>query len=121
MATQDDVRRIARALPEVTEGPDVLEFAVGGKRFVWRWRERVDPRRAKVPSDEVIGVTVAHEFDKATLIEMDPDVFLTEPHYDGYPAILVRLAAIEPEMLTTVVTDGWRARAPKRLHARLPG
>ncbi len=115
MASQDDVRRIARALPEVTEGPDVLEFAVGGRRFLWRWRERLDSRRAKVPSDEVIGVTVAHEFDKATLIEMDPAAFFMEPHYDGYPAILVRLAEIEPDLLETVIADGWRARAPKRL------
>lgn len=36
-------------------------------------------------------------------------------HYDGYPAILVRLPAIDLELLTVLLTDAWRYRAPKRL------
>ena len=104
MATQDDVRRIA---------------LVAGKAFAWRWLERVHPKRRMVPSDAVIAVRVAHEFEKATLIDMNPDVFFTEPHYDGYPAILVRLGAIDPPLLEVIVTDAWRTRAPKRLLAEL--
>ena len=120
MATQEDVRRIALSLPETTEDPSEFRFFVAGKAFAWRWLERIHPKRRRVPSDDVIGVRVAHELEKATLIEMDPAVFFTEPHYDGYPAILVRLAAIEPDLLEVILTDGWRSRAPKRLLAETP-
>ena len=93
MATQDDVRRIALGLPEATEDPD-FRFLVDGKAFVWLWRERIDPKRARVPNPEVLAVRIGHESEKETLIEMDPAVFFTEPHYNGYPAILVRLPVI---------------------------
>lgn len=115
MATQDDVRGIALALPATAEGSDGFSFAVEGKAFVWAWRERIDPRKARVPSTEVVAVRVAHELEKEALLEMDPAVFFTEPHYDGYPAILVRLAPIDLGMLEKILTDGWRIQAPKRL------
>ena len=118
VATQDDVRRIALALPGTTEDPDAFRFLVEGRAFAWRWLERIDPRRARVPSHAVLAVRVAHESEKEVLIDMDPAVFFTEPHYDGYPAILVRLAPIGAELLTAILTDAWRARAPKRLLVR---
>jgi hypothetical protein len=52
------------------------------------------------------------------LLALDPDVFFTEPHYDGYPAVLVRLPRIDPELLTVVLTDAWRSRAAKARHRR---
>jgi hypothetical protein len=115
VATQADVRRIALTLPEVTEDPDEFRFLVDGKGFAWRWLERIDPKRARVPSGTVIAVRIANEFEKEPLIELDPAVFFTEPHYDGYPAILVRLPAIDLDLLERILTDGWRCRAPKRL------
>jgi hypothetical protein len=115
MATQDDVRRLALALPATTEDEGSFSFKVEGKAFVWAWQERIDPRKPRVPSSEVIAVRVAHELEKETLIDMDPDVFFTEPHYDGYPAILVRLARIDLGMLERVLADAWRIQAPKRL------
>jgi hypothetical protein len=62
-------------------------------------------------------VSVGHELEKEALIEMNPAVFFTEPHYDGYAAILVRLPPIDPDLLQLVLTDAWRIRAPKRLLA----
>lgn len=115
MATQEDVRRIALGLPEATEDPGDFRFLVDGKAFVWLWRERTDPKRARVPNPDVLAVRVAHESEKETLIEMDPAVFFTEPHYDGYPAILVRLPAISTDLLAVMLTGAWRAKAPKRL------
>jgi hypothetical protein len=117
MATQEDVRRIALALPETTEDATGFRFYVDGKQFVWPWQERVDPKRGRVPNPEVIAVRVATEFEKDTLIDMDPRIFFTEPHYDGYAAILVRLPAIDLDLLRVVLTDGWRSMAPKRLLA----
>ena len=115
MATQEDVRRIALSLPATTEDTKGFRFFVDGKQFVWSWLERVDPKGPRVPSDDVIGVRVADENEKQTLLQMDPDVFFTEPHYDGYPAVLVRLGAIDLDLLEIVLTDGWRCRAPRRL------
>jgi len=117
MATPADVRRIVLALPETTEDPDGGRFFVDGKQIAWPWLERIDPKRARVPNPDVIAVRVASESEKEVLIDLDPDVFFTEPHYDGYPAILVRLAAIDGALLGKVLTDAWRLRAPRRLHA----
>ena len=115
MATLDDVRRIALALPEAHANADGTAFDVAGKAFAWPWQERVDPKRRRVPNLDVLAVRVASEFEKEVLIEMDPEVFFTEPHYHGYPAILVRLPAIGEELLGRILADGWRTRAPKRL------
>jgi hypothetical protein len=115
VATRDDVRRIALSLDGVTEGPDDFRFAVGGRPLAWPWLERTDPRKARIPNARVMAVRLASEFDKDPLIATDPAVFFTEPHYDGYPAILVRLASIDVELLGELVRDAWRIQAPKAL------
>jgi len=50
---------------------------------------------------------------------MDEAKFFTEPHYNGYPAVLVRIPAIEVDVLETVLTDAWRCRVPKKVAATL--
>ena len=42
-------------------------------------------------------------------------MYFTTPHFDGYPAVLVRLAEISEPDLTELVTDAWLAQAPKTL------
>jgi hypothetical protein len=118
MATQADVRRIALFLPETAEEGG-FHFTVAGKGFAWAWMERVQPKKARVPNPEVIAVRVANELEKQALLSLDAGVFFTEPHYDGYPAVLVRLPAIDLELLEKVITDAWRCRAPKSLAAAL--
>ena len=115
MATQDDVRRIALALPHTVEDDGYFRFLVGGKAIAWVWLERLEPKKARVPNDDVVAIRVSHDSEKESLIEMDPSVFFTEPHYNGFPAILVRLAPIEPAMLEKLLRDAWRIQAPKRL------
>ena len=114
MASQSDVRRLALSLPEAAEDPG-FAFRVDGKLFAWVWMERIVPKRPRVPNPDVIGVRVAHELEKQTMLALDPEVFFTEPHYDGYPAVLVRLPAIDLDLLERVLTDAWRTRAPRRL------
>ena len=53
--------------------------------------------------------------EKDALLQSDPATFFTTPHYDGYPSVLVRLAAIDLDELTEVLTDAWRTRAPRTL------
>ena len=112
MATREDLRRIALSLPETATDNDGFSYGVAGTAIVWTWLERVHPKKARVPNPDVIAVRVADESEKELLIDMDPTVFFTEPHYHGYPAILVRLAAIDVAMLETMVTNAWRLRAP---------
>ncbi len=119
MATQEDVRRLALALPETEESPDKFAFSVmdKGKRrgIAWVWLERLEPKGPRMPQPEVLAVRVANEEQKHLLIGAMPDVFFTEPHYNGFPAVLVRLAAIEPDMLESLLIDAWRLRAPKAM------
>jgi hypothetical protein len=114
MPTQGDVRRVALALPGTAEDPNHFRFFVRGKQIAWVYPERIDPRRARVPNPEVLVVWVGSELAKQALLSMDPRVFFTTPHYDGFPAVLVRLPAIDPELLARLLTDAWRLRAPKR-------
>jgi hypothetical protein len=119
VADQADVRRIALALPETSEGYDHFGFSVtnGGKQkgFVWAWNERVAPKQPRVPRPDVLAVRVANEQEKQMLLASDPDKFFTEPHYNGFPAVLVRLASVDVAELTELLTDAWRTRAPRAL------
>ncbi len=118
MATRSDVRRFALSLPEAQEEPG-FSFTLGGKGFAWPWLERLDPKRARVPNPDVMGVRVANEVEQQALLSLNPTVFFTEPHYNGYPAVLVRIPAIEVDMLEKVLTNAWLTRAPKKLAATL--
>jgi hypothetical protein len=108
-----------RAVAALNErGSERLKFLVEGKQFLWAWRERVDPRRARIPSSDVIAVRVRDDEEKQALLALDAAVFFTEPHYDGYNAVLVRLPAIDPELLTDVVTAAWQCRASREVSGR---
>jgi hypothetical protein len=118
VADQEDVRRIALGLPGVQEEPGGSRFLVGGKGFCWVWLERVHPRRARVPRPDVLGVWVGDEWEKQALLEAEPDRCFTEPHYDGYPAVLLRLGHFEGDELRPLLERAWRLRAPRRLLPR---
>jgi hypothetical protein len=117
MSSADDVRRIALSLPGAPQVEGELRFRVDDKNFAWVWRQRVAGRRGRVPQPEVFAVRVADEEEKQVLMAADPEKFFTEPHYNGYPAVLIRLAAIENDELAELITDAWRIRASRRLQA----
>ena len=115
MATQNDVRRICLALPEVTENDDGFGFRVAGRPIVWAYLERVDPKKGRVPTTDRIGVRTLNEAVKLALVNENPDAFFTEPHYNGYPAVCIRLNQIKMRDLKEVLKDGWRVQAPKKM------
>ena len=125
MATQNDVRCIASALPGTSEVEGRFAFNVCNgnkdKGFVWVWQERVSPKKARVPNPAVLAVRVADLDDKDTLLALDEKKFFTEPHYDGFPAILVRLPAIGAAELKALITTAWRCQAPRALVEELGG
>ncbi len=120
MATWADVRRLALALPETTEGTSwgSPAWKVRGRTFVWeRPLRRADLEHLGdgAPEGPVLGAAVADEGVKRALVADDPAVYLTTPHFDGYAAVLVRLDAIDVGELAELVTDAWLAKAPVRL------
>jgi hypothetical protein len=52
---------------------------------------------------------------KEALLADDSGVFFTTPHFDGYPAVLVKLDEIGLDLLEEVIVEAWLCRAPKRL------
>ena len=115
-----DIRDIALALPEVTEGDgERPAYAVRGKTFAWFREPRkdaVDPETGERMPD-VIGIRVPTEEDKLALVQGDGPWFTT-PHFDGHAAVLVRerdLGRLDYLELAEVVTDAWACRAPARL------
>jgi len=121
MATRQDVRRIATALPGVREDPERFAFSVDhkgkAKAFMWVWMERVEPGKPRVANPDVIAVRVRDQAEKAALLAGAPDRLFTEPHYNGFPAVLVRLRAVGVAALRALITEAWRCQAPKALVA----
>lgn len=115
MATQSDVRRICSQLPGATEGEGRFGFSVlvksKPKGFVWSWAERVHPKKARVINDSVVAVLVPTLTVKEILLQSGNPAIFTEPHYNGYPAVLVRLDAIDLEELEDLLIEAWRCKA----------
>jgi hypothetical protein len=115
MATIEDARRITRSFPGTTQGPDGFAFGVGDKGFAWAWMQRIEPKKPRVQRPDILAIRVSGDAEKQILLASDPVKFFTEPHYDGFPAILVNLAAVDEEELEELLLNAWRCRAPKRL------
>lgn len=107
----DDLRRLFLTLPGVAESTHhgTMSFIVA-KRFLGRIRDEDTVFALRMPID-----------DRDLLIEMEPDVFFTTDHYRGYPYVLIRLAATDPQRLAPLVERAWRGAAPKRLVATREG
>jgi hypothetical protein len=120
VATWDDVRRLALALPETAEVSrhGVPQWRVRDVLFVWDRplrRGDVEALGDAAPDGPVLAARVPDVGAKEALVAAEPDVFFTTPHFDGYPAVLIRLDRIAVAALEEVVTEAWLARAPKRV------
>ena len=120
MATLTEARQIALALPGTSEKVSwgSLHWRVRDKGFAWERPLRKSDLAAlgdEAPTGEILGVRVADLGEKDALVAAEPDVIFTVPHLDGFPAVLVRLDAIEVDELTEMITDAWLDRAPRTL------
>jgi hypothetical protein len=119
VATRRDAERLAQKLPDTVLRSDKtwgIAVVVKGKErgLCWLWKERVDPKKARVENPKVLAVRTADLDEKDALLASDPDVFFTEPHYDGYPAVLVRLDRIDTKQLRAILERAHEAQtAPK--------
>lgn len=123
MATLDDVRRICARLPGAIEGEDHFGFSIEvkgkAKGFVWAWRERVRPKEPRVTNLDVMAIVTPGLGAKELLMTSEPEKYVVDPHYNGFPAVLVRLAAVDADELEELLTEAWRTKAPKALRERL--
>jgi hypothetical protein len=108
MPTWDDVVAIGTRLPgvEVATSYGTPALRVAGKLMC---RMRTDP--------DALVLRVVDLGEREALLQGQPDAFFTIPHYDGYPAVLVRLETVDPEELAELLEEAWRLRAPKRVIA----
>jgi hypothetical protein len=119
MADADDVRRLALALPHVVEiESDGFDFRVGNKGFVWSYPERL-PGKPRVLRTDIAVLYVGDEAEKQALLLGEPDLFFTNPGYDGFPLVMLWLERVDVDRLRELVTDAWHMRAPADLAADL--
>jgi hypothetical protein len=121
MATWDDVRRLALALPETAERVSrdgLLAWDVRDKTFAWERPLRPADRKAlgpAAPEGPVLAARVPDLGAKEALLAEEGDTWFTTPHFQGYPAILVRLDQAAAADLEELLVEAWLSRAPKRL------
>jgi hypothetical protein len=110
------LRFLALALPEVEDASSGLasRFEVAGKGFAWTYWERIAPRKPRQARPDVLAVRCDREA-KEMLIAAAPDRFFDDDRCRGYPAVLVRLGAIDAGELEELLRRAWRLPAPRRL------
>ncbi len=110
MADWGTVRKIVSGFPEVEESSSGRRaWSVRGKGFAWEARER---------DGGGLAVRVDRD-DKQLILDADPEIYFTSPHYRGYPGVQIRLEKISREELRSRLEDAWLIQAPKRLAAQL--
>ena len=121
MATWDDVRRLALALPSTTERVSrdgLAAWDVRDKTFAWERPLRPADRKAlgpAAPEGPVLAARVPDLGAKEALLAEAGDTWFTTPHFQGYPAILARLDQATVADLEELLVEAWLSRAPKRL------
>lgn len=112
MATESELRRVCLSMPGAYEQSSyngTPSFRTKARAF------------ARILEDgERVGVWVSDEDEKLTLVATEPAIYSTTAHYDGYPMVLVTLAAVDASLLRSLITDSFRLRAPATSFRDLP-
>lgn len=111
MPTFEDVRSIARALPEVEEhvtwGTDV-NFRIRNKMFV-------------IGGEDADRISVkATPIAQAELLDLDPATFASAPYVGRFGWVTVDLGRVDRAMLEGLLRDAWRSTAPAKLRDLVP-
>jgi len=123
MATMKDLDKLALSLPEVTK--EVSEdgrpsYNVHGKMFCFHRSRRpdaVDPETGE-RMDDVLMFRVDGQEEKELVLADPRGIFFTTPHFNGYPAVLLRipgLTKLDKAELRDTVVNAWLTRAQKRV------
>jgi hypothetical protein len=118
-----DLDELALAMPQTTKelsDDGRPAYLVHGKLFCChrnRRRDAIDPESGE-RLDDVLMFRVADLGVKELMLADDRGVFFTTPHFDGYPAVLIRiptLARLDRDELQDAVVEAWLTRAQKRV------
>ena len=117
-----DLDQLALALPQVTKEVDDgrPSYRVHRKMFCCQRSRRpdaVDPETGE-RLDDVLMFRVADLDVKELLLSDDRGIYFTTPHFNGYPAVLVRIPSLERldrDELHDLVAEAWLTRAQKRV------
>ena len=123
MATIADLDELALAMPQATrnvsdDGRPV--YLVHGKVFCChrgRRPDAIDPGTGE-RLDDVLMFRVADLDVKELILSDDRAIYFTTPHFNGYPAVLIRipdLACLDREELRELVVKTWLTRVQKRV------
>lgn len=104
MATFEDARKIALAMPFVVETTSygTPAFKARGKLFA-----------RLLPEGDVLMVVV-DPLARDALVETKPKLFFVTKHYENYPMVLIRLAKVDRALLREMLHDARRIAAPER-------
>jgi hypothetical protein len=112
------VRRLCLALPEVTERTSHGEPC-------WFVRDRkMFAMFADQHHDDRVGCWLAAgQGEQQALVAADPELFYVPPYVGSRGWVGVRLdrPGLDPAVLAELITEAYRAVAPARLAAQLPG
>ena len=123
MATMADLDDLALAMPQTTKelsDDGRPTYLVHGKFFCFhrsRRRDAIDPHTGE-RLDDVLVFRVADLGVKELMLADERGLFFTTPHFDGYPAVLMRipdLARLDRDDLQDTVVEAWLTRAQKRV------
>jgi len=118
-----DLDRLALAMPEtVKEVSDDGRpaYLVHGKMFCFHRSRRpdaLDPATGE-RLDDVLMFRVDGAEAKELVLADPRKLFFTTPHFNGYPAVLIRipsLAELEVAELRDTIVEAWLTRAQKRV------
>jgi hypothetical protein len=120
VATWEDVRRAALALPETAEEVrrSLLVWKVRSKPFAWERPLRKSDLAElgdDAPTGDILAVRIPHLGAREALIAADPSIYFTIAHFSGFPAVLLRLGEIAEPELDEPLAEAWLCMAPKRL------
>jgi hypothetical protein len=122
MATMADLEELALAMPQATRDPkrERPSYLVHGKLFLLHRTPRPDAVDADTGErlDDVLMFRVGDLAEKELLLADARGLFFTTPHFDGYPAVLLRIPDLERldrDELRDLVAEAWLTRAQKRV------
>jgi hypothetical protein len=106
VATWEDVRRVALALPEAEQSTTYrkLAFKVAGNVFAW-----------ESPHQRGALVLRCDPGERPLMIEARPETFFVIPHYEAHPMVLVHVEQADAEELADRIEESWLLAAPKKL------
>jgi hypothetical protein len=123
VATLRDLDKLALAMPEATKeisDDGRSSYLVHGKAFCLQRGRRpdaIDPETGE-RMDDVLMFRVDGPEAKELVLADPRKLFFTTPHFDGYPAVLIRipnLVQLDVAELRDTVVEAWLTRAQKRV------